>query len=78
VDNEDVHSGFQTCLSIMGMFLHAKDPVFYDLYLKCLEVYADIADKRNPTTHEEERQIIEEMKVEYEIAQELNDIDKEE
>lgn len=78
VDNEDIYGGFQTCLSIMGMFLHAKDPVFYDLYLKCLEVYADIADKRNPTTHEEERQIIEEMKVEYEIAQELNDIDKEE
>lgn len=78
VDNEDIHGGFQTCLSIMGMFLHAKDPVFYDLYLKCLEVYADIADKRNPTTHEEERQIIEEMKVEYEMAQELNDIDKEE
>ena len=41
-------------------------------------MYADIADKRNPTTREEERQIIEEMKVEYEIAQELNDIDKEE
>lgn len=78
VDNEDVHSGFQTCLSIMGMFLHAKDPVFYDLYLKCLEVYADIADKRNPTTHEEEKQIIDEMKVEYEIAEELKNIDEKE
>lgn len=78
VDNEDVHSGFQTCLSIMGMFLHAKDPVFYDLYLKCLEVYADIADKRQPTTHEDERQIIEEMKVEYEIAEELKNIDDKE
>lgn len=78
VDNEDVHSGFQTCLSIMGMFLHAKDPVFYDLYLKCLEVYADIADKRNPTTHEEEKQIIDEMKVEYEIAEELKNIDDKE
>lgn len=78
VDNEDVHSGFQTCLSIMGMFLHAKDPVFYDLYLKCLEVYADIADKRKPSTQEEERQIIEEMKVEYEIAEELKNIDEKE
>lgn len=78
VDNEDVHNGFQTCLSIMGLFLHAKDPVFFDLYLKCLEVYTDIADKRNPTTHEEERQIIEEMKVEYEIAEELKNIDDKE
>lgn len=78
MDNEDAHNGFQTCLSIMGMFLHAKDPIFYDLYLKCLEVYADIADKRNPTTQEEERQIIEEMKVEYEIAEELKNMDNKE
>jgi hypothetical protein len=78
MDNENTHNGFQTCLSIMGMFLHAKDPIFYDLYLKCLEVYADIAAKRNPTTQEEERQIIDEMKVEYEIAEELKNMDNKE
>ena len=71
IDDESSHNGFHTCIGIMGMFLHAKDPVFYDLYLKCMEVYAEVAEIRKPTTHEEELEIIKEMKVEYELAEEL-------
>lgn len=77
VDDESSHNGFHTCISIMGMFLHAKDPLFYDLYLKCLECYSGIAEVRKPTTHEEELEIINEMKVEYEMAEELNEIKEE-
>lgn len=77
IDDDSVHHGFQTCISIMGMFLHAKDPLFYDLYLKCLECYSGIAEVRKPTTHEEELEIINEMKVEYEMAEELNEIKEE-
>lgn len=71
IDDESSHNGFQTCIGIMGMFIHAKDPVFYDLCLKCMEVYAEVAEIRKPTTHEEELEIIKEMKVEYELAEEL-------
>jgi hypothetical protein len=71
IDDEGIHNGLQTCISIMGMFLHAKDPVFYDLYVKCLEEYDRIASVRKPTTHEEELEIINEMRVEYELAEEL-------
>jgi hypothetical protein len=71
IDDESSHNGFQTCIGIMGMFIHVKDPVFYDLYLKCMEVYAEVAEIRKPTTHEEELEIIKEMKVEYELAEEL-------
>lgn len=71
VDTVDSHIGFQTCLGIMGAFLHVSDPVFYDLYLKCLEEYGRIASERNPTTVEEEREIIADMKMEYEISSEL-------
>lgn len=71
VDNEGIHNGFQTCIGIMGSFIHAADPVFYDLYLKCMELYAEVAEVRKPTTHEEELDIIREMKVEYELGDEL-------
>jgi hypothetical protein len=37
-----------------------------------LEEYDKIASVRKPTTHEEELEIINEMKVEYELAEELN------
>ena len=77
IDDEASHNGFHTCIGIMGMFIHAKDPVFYDLYLKCMEVYAEVAEIRKPTTHEEELEIINEMKVEYELAGELGkELDK--
>lgn len=75
VDNVDIHIGFQTCLGIMGAFLHVSDPVFYDLYVKCLEEYRKIAEQRKPTTREEERQIIDEMKIKYELAEELKNLD---
>lgn len=71
LDSEGGHGGFQTCISIMGMFLHAKDPIFYDLYIKCLEVYAEVAEIRKPTTREEERDIIDKLKLRYEIDEEL-------
>lgn len=71
VDDEALHGGLQTCISIMGSFIHASDPVFHHLYLKCLELYADAAEIRKPTTHEEELEIIREMKVEYELGEEL-------
>ena len=71
IDDKGGHDGFQTCISIIGMFLHAKDPVFYYLYIKCLEEYDKIASVRKPTTHEEELEIINEMRVEYELAEEL-------
>lgn len=72
IDDEFSHEGLQTCLGIMGGFLHAADPVFYDLYVKCMEVYAGIAEVRKPTTREQELEIINEMKVEYEFEQELD------
>lgn len=72
VDDEATHNGFQTCIGIMGSFIHAADPVFYDLCIKCMECYAEIAEVRKPTTHEEELEIIREMKVEYELGEELN------
>lgn len=75
VDSSDTHVGLQTCLGIMGSFIHAADPVFYDLYLKCLEEYGKIAEIRKPSTQEEERQIIDEMKVQYELAEELKNLD---
>lgn len=71
VDDEATHNGFQTCIGIMGSFIHAADPVFYDLYIKCMECYAEIAEVRKPTSHEEELEIIREMKVEYELGEEL-------
>ena len=75
VDSSDTHVGLQTCLGVMGSFIHAADPVFYDLYLKCLEEYGKIAENRKPTTQEEEREIIDEMKVQYELAEELKNLD---
>ena len=77
VDGESMHNGFQTCIGIMGSFIHAADPVFYDLYLKCMEMYSEVAEVRKPSTQEEEREIIREMKVQYELAEELKK-DKEE
>lgn len=71
IDNESTHNGLQACLGIMGSFIHASDPIFYDLYVKCLETYAEIAEVRRPTTQAEEREIIREMKVQYEIDEEL-------
>lgn len=71
LENESTHNGLQTCLGLMGSFIHAADPVFYDLYLKCMEAYSEIAEIRKPTTQEEEREIIREMKVQYELAEEL-------
>lgn len=71
VDDTKIHVGLQTCLGIMGSFIHVTDPVFYDLYLKCLEEYGKIAEVRKPTTREEEREIIEEMKVRYEVDEAL-------
>lgn len=71
VDDVGIHDGLQTCLAIMGNFIHVADPVFYDLYLKCLEEYGKIAEERKPTTQEEEREIIEEMKVRYELDEAL-------
>lgn len=71
LDNESTHNGLQTCLGLMGSFIHAADPVFYDLHLKCMELYSEIAEVRKPTTQEEEREIIREMKVQYELAEEL-------
>lgn len=71
LDDENRHVGFQTCMSIMGMFLHAKDPIFYDLYIKCLEVYDDIAEKLKPSTQEDERKIIDDMRVEYKINEQI-------
>lgn len=78
VDDERQHIGLQTCLGVMGAFIHKSDPVFYDLYVKCLEVYGDIASERKPTTQEEERAIIDEMKVQYEFAEELKKIEENE
>lgn len=71
VDDEATHDGLRTCIGIMGSFIHAADPVFYDLYIKCMEEYARIAEVRKPTTHEDELEIIREMKVEYELGEEL-------
>lgn len=76
VDDEGSHDGLHTCLGIMGMFLHAKDPVFYDLYIKCMEVYAEVAEIRKPTTHEEELDIIRNMKIQYELAEELKNMEE--
>lgn len=76
VDTVDSHVGLQTCLGIMGSFLHVSDPVFYDLYLKCLDEYAKIAEVRKPATQEEERQIIEDMKIEYEVSEALKEEQK--
>lgn len=76
VDNEDTHNGLQTCIGIMASFIHAFDPVFYHLYVKCLEVYGDIAEKVKPTTEEEELEIIRDMKVEYELGEELRKADE--
>ena len=67
VDTVESHNGFQTCLSIMGAFLHSPDPIFYDLYLKCLEEYGKIAEQLKPKDREDERQIIDDMKIQYEI-----------
>lgn len=77
IDNESTHNGLQTCLGIMGSFIHASDPVFYDLFVKCLETYAEIAEVRRPTTQAEEREIISEMKVQYEINEELKNAEQE-
>lgn len=77
VDTPDSHVGLQTCLGIMGAFIHVSDPVFYDLYLKCLDEYAKIAEVRRPATMEDERQIIEDMKIEYEISDELRVVSSE-
>lgn len=74
VDDVPSHVGLQTCLGIMGSFIHVADPIFYDLYLKCLEEYGKIAEQRKPTTQEEEREIIDEMKIQYELAEELKNI----
>lgn len=71
VDDESGHEGLQTCLGIMGGFIHASDPVFYDLYVRCMEEYAKIAEVRKPVTREDERRIIDEMRIEYEVAEEL-------
>ena len=71
IDDGKLHDGLQTCIAIMAEFIHQGDPVFYDLYLKCLDEYTKIAEKRNPSTLEEERQIIEEMQVQYEIDEAL-------
>lgn len=73
VDTPDAHVGFQTCLGIMGAFLHVSDPVFYDLYLKCLEEYGKLAEKAKPTTVEEERELIDRMRVEYEVNEALTE-----
>lgn len=71
LDDESVSHGLQTCIGMMSAFIHAADPVFYDLYLKCMECYAEIAEVRKPTTSEEEQEIVREMKVEYELSEEL-------
>lgn len=71
LDTDGIEGGLQTCLGVMGGFLHAQDPVFYDLYLKCLEEYGKIAEVRKPTTREEERDIIAEMKVRYDLDEVL-------
>jgi hypothetical protein len=71
VDTPDSHVGLQTCLGMMGAFIHVSDPVFYDLYLKCLEEYGKIAEMRKPATQEDEREIIEQMRISYEISSEL-------
>lgn len=71
IDDGKLHDGLQTCIAIMAEFIHQGDPVFYDLYVKCLKVYGDIASVRKPATQEEERAIIEEMKVQYEIDEAL-------
>lgn len=70
IDDEFSHNGLQTCLGIMAGFLHAEDPIFYDLYVKCMEVYSSIAEKSRPSTREEELEIIRDMKVQYEFEQE--------
>lgn len=77
VDTVDAHVGFQTCLGIMGAFLHVSDPVFYDLYLKCLEEYGKLAEQRNPSSVEEERDIINDLRIEYEISEALKAENKE-
>jgi hypothetical protein len=41
-----------------------------------MEVYAELAEIRKPTTHEEELEIINEMKVEYELGEELKKIEE--
>lgn len=77
VDTEENHDGLQTCLAVMGGFLHAESPIFYDLYLKCLYEYGKIAEERKPATREEERQIIEDMKIQYELSEELKKVEEE-
>lgn len=76
VDSGENLDGFQTCLAIMGGFLHAESPIFYDLYWKCLYEYGKIADERKPSTREEERQIIEDMKLQYELEKEAKEADE--
>lgn len=71
MDDEATHEGLHTCLGIMDGFIHAADPVFYALYVKCMEEYEKIAKVRKPTTHEEELRIIDEMRVEYELSEAL-------
>ena len=58
---------------IMGSFIHASNPVFYDLFVKCLEEYGKIAEVRKPTTREEERDIIADMKVQYDINEAIKE-----
>lgn len=77
IDNSESHNGLQTCLGIMGSFIHASNPVFYDLFVKCLEEYGKIAEVRKPTTREEEREIIADMKVSYELSEELKKSEEE-
>lgn len=71
MDDGSGHDGLQTCLGIMGGFIHASDPVFYDLYWKCMMEYEKIAEVVKPVTREDERRIIDGLRVEYDIAEEL-------
>ena len=71
IDDENISTGLQVVVATMGSFLHSVDPIFYDLYLKCLEEYGKIAEIRKTTTREEERDIIAEMKVQYELEEAL-------
>lgn len=74
MDDDSTHDGLHTCLGIMGGFLHASDPVFYHLYVKCMEVYSEAADLLKPKTSEEELEIIRSMKVEHELGEELKKV----
>jgi hypothetical protein len=47
------------------------------LFVKCLEEYGKIAEVRKPTTREEERDIIADMKVSYELSEELKKSEEE-